>query len=91
MQSFTEWMGHGDDGPPLEPHTISAAENQIRILARNIRTTFNHDPNFVRFRDVLLKATNLMDDAAGIIGHAAMQDQDTLDLRVKPHKYHRPS
>ena len=74
------------DGPPLEPHTISGAEVQIRQLSTNIRTTFNLDPRWNQYRNQIIEATNLLDKAADLIGNVMSGEE-----RNTPHRFHRGS
>jgi hypothetical protein len=92
MKKFKEWQIENEnysysqhiDGPPLEPHTISGAEVQIRQLARNIRTTFNLDERWKQHHQQILKATELLDQAANAIGEAMSGEE-----RNTPHQYYR--
>lgn len=71
MKKFKEWtetFNQNIDGPPLTPDTIMGAENQLKALARNIRTTFLLDPRF-KNNPGILEATNLIDKAADVIGN----------------------
>lgn len=91
MKKFTEWVNevHYDphfDGPALKPHTISAAENQIRWLATQIRQSFNQDQRFRDHHDQIFKACQLLDQAADIIGDTMMAG-DQQELRGLPHKF----
>lgn len=75
------------DGPPLEPHTISGAEVQIRQLAKNIRTTFNLDERWKQYHAQILQATRLLDEAANTIGNIMSGEE-----RNSPHRfYHDPN
>jgi hypothetical protein len=89
-KNFYHWLqevsyNQSIDGPPLQPHTISGAEVQIRQLASNIRTTFNLDPQWKDHQQQILKATQLLDQAADMLDDGSMGG----DLRNAPHKYHR--
>ena len=91
MKKYDEWRINEEgyaynssvDGPPLEPHTIHGAENQIRTLARNIRTTFGLDPKWQQYKQQILKATQQLDEAANILGEEMSGDE-----RNDPHQYH---
>lgn len=90
MKSLKEWRANENytasiDGPPLEPHTISGAEYQIRHLARNIRTTFNLDDRWKQYQQQISQATQLLDQAANTIGNIMSGEE-----RNTPHKYYRP-
>ena len=95
MKNFFEWAARLNemnydqklDGPPLMPHHISGAENQIRTLARNLRTTFNLDPEFQAHHEQIFKAAQLLDQAADIIGDTMLGDQ--AHFRGKTHKFYK--
>jgi hypothetical protein len=89
MKHFNEWRieeagylySQSIDGPPLEPTSISGAENQIRTLARNIRTSFNFDPRWKKFQDQILSATKHLDDGANMLGKNMSREE-----RNQPHQ-----
>ena len=93
MKHFVEWRieeggfpySERIDGPPLNPHTISGAENQIRALASNIRTTFNLDPRWKKYRDQILASTKHLEEAADALGEKMSGDE-----RNQPHQYYHP-
>ena len=74
MKTYKEWNEQvyqpTIDGAPLDPRTIAGAEVQIRTLALRIRSNFVHIPNsqWSDYRNQILKATELMDQAANTIG-----------------------
>ena len=75
MKTFKEWneqvtYQQSIDGPPLDPHTISGAEVQIRTLALHIRSNFIHIPNskWRDYRNQILAASEMLDRAANTIG-----------------------
>jgi hypothetical protein len=72
FKQFTEQITYQPliDGPPLDPHTISGAEVQMRTLATHIRSNFVHIPNskWLNFRNQILKACELLEQAANTIG-----------------------
>jgi len=69
------------DGEPFNPPTISAAETQIMHMASMVFSSFGVDPQFESIRQDVLKARQLMDDAAKALGRNADE------LRNVPHKY----
>lgn len=71
------------DGPPLNPHTISGAEVQIKQLASNIRTSFGLDPQWQDHKQRIIKAMNLLDQAAGLLDDGTMGGK----MRNTPHQY----
>lgn len=90
MKKFNEFLTEAGfpyrasiDGPPLNPHTISGAENQIRELARQIRTTFGIDERWRVHKPQIVQACSILDKAADIIG-SNMSDEE----RMLPHKFH---
>ena len=93
MKHFNEWRieeagyaySPSIDGPPLEPKSIHGAENQIRTLAANIRTTFNLDPRWARYKDQILAATKHLDEGADALGTGMSREE-----RGQPHQYFRP-
>lgn len=95
MNKFKQWRIENEsyaytpsiDGPPLEPHTISGAEVQIRQLATNIRTTFNLDERWKQHHQQILQATKMLDEAANMIGNIMSGEE-----RNTPHRfYHDPN
>lgn len=90
-KTFYNWLqevsyNQSIDGPPLMPKSISGAEVQIRTLASNIRTTFNLDPQWKEYQQQILKATELLDQAADMLDESGKMSGD---LRNAAHKYHR--
>jgi hypothetical protein len=86
MKSFREWQGYTPsiDGPPLEPHTISGAEVQIKQLASHIRTSFNLDDRWTQYHQQIAQAAELLNQAADLLGRVM-----TSSERNTPHKYHQ--
>lgn len=75
MKTFKEWNEQiiyqpTIDGPPLDPHTISGTEVQIRTLASHIRSNFIHIPNskWMDYKNQILTACEMLDRAANTIG-----------------------
>jgi len=71
------------DGPPLEPHTISGAEVQIRQLATNIRTTFGLDPKWKDYQQQFQQATALLEKAASLLDDGTMSG-DLRNAKQRP-------
>ena len=89
MKSFKEWQDYSYtqsiDGPPLDPHTISGAEVQIKQLARNIRSSFNVDERWKQYQRQISQATEMLEQAADLLGKIMSSEE-----RNTPHKYHTP-
>ena len=90
-RKFNEWMytlserlnyDQRVDGPPLHPNTISGAEVQIRYLASEIFTTFCVDPQFQQYREQIMQARSLMEQAADALGQGMAPE-----LRSATHSY----
>jgi hypothetical protein len=69
MRTFKDWRIK-EDYTPIDLHTISGAEGQIRTLAAHIRSSFVYRPNspWLEYRDQILKAGELLNQAADLIG-----------------------
>ena len=90
MKSIHQWRYNENynytpsiDGQPLNPHTIAATEQQIRYLARHIKSSFQLDDKWKKYEQQISLTTQLLDQAADTIG-----DVMSAEERNTPHKFH---
>lgn len=87
MKKYKKWVesahpySQSIDGPALSPTTIHGAENQIRVMALNIRTTFGLDKRFNKA--AIYKACELLEQAASLLDDGTL----TGDTRNSPHEF----
>jgi len=67
------------DGAPLKPKTIVGAEEQIYELAREIRTTFGLDKRWAMYKNQIVRATSMMDDAAKLLGEGMSGEERSTE------------